>query len=486
MAKILNTILTVLTATLCSFAYSEEGPKSPLRALVIPLAASKASLDPRLVLDQSSLWINRQLNCQLVRHEGSEVVNDAAKKIEFKTPTEIEITLKNNVFFSDGSLVTAEDVAATFEFLKQARKVHRNIFQWVRQITTISSDRLRIALKKQTPQFLKTLGAPTQPIYSKNFLKRAEQNSDAWNSPISCGGYYIKEWTKDNRGRTVLALEPVREKLHPIRFLLTGTNNVPADDILQYDMIGLSVSGDSPILTQQYQVVELFDPYQIFFAINTKLLPWSTKEKRCRLLQSMDPEMLINAYNGAAEPSTDWFPRGIIGYVNTQAKILPQTPVTFEQPFCLAMLGVSIPEPLRPTYLSMLKNIFSDVQSKVIDNTKSFGRSFLNSKCDAIIFGLKSGYLDGYEYLQFFIEEEANVTGWSDPKFAKTVKESQDIADSLQRAKVYHQIVGRIDHECLARPLMTIPQKKVYYRKSLSFPDIGKYSLDGYYLGLVR
>ena len=66
MAKILNAILVVLMMMPCSFAHSD--------ALVIRPAASKVSFDPRLVLDQSSLWINRQMNCQLVRHEGSEVV----------------------------------------------------------------------------------------------------------------------------------------------------------------------------------------------------------------------------------------------------------------------------------------------------------------------------------------------------------------------------------------------------------------------------
>lgn len=491
MAKILKNhllkaTLAISLATTSISAHSQEDAMSFLRPLVIPLAAKEISLDPRLVLDQSALWVNRQLNCQLVRLEGSEVVRDAAEKIEFKTPTRIEIKLKPGISFTDGFPVKAEDITATFDFLKQSRKVHRNIFQWVKQIKSLSEGHISIELTKPIPQFLKILSSPTQPIYSRAFLARAEKNPKEWEFPVSCGGYALQEKTVDEKGRTVFLLEPVREKLHPIRFVLTGTSSLQTDEVKKYDLIGLPLSGSSPSLIQGYQIVELFDPYQIYFAINTQHSSWSSQEKRCQLLESINPHSVITSYHGDAEPAVDWFPRGVIGYVPAQSETKTQTVSTFKQPFCLALLGVSIPEPLRPVYTSLFKNIFSNLQSPIIYNTKAFGKAFLDLQCDGIVFGLKSGYLDGFEYLQFLVEPDANVTGWSAPGFVKKLKETQDVADPTQRAKFYRKIVEQINDACLARPLLTLPKRRVYYRASLEAPNIGKQALDQYYLGLVR
>jgi hypothetical protein len=64
------------------------------RTLIIPLVAKEISLDPRTVQDQSSLWISRHINCQLMRSSGRIPELEAAKEFRFITPTEIQVTLK--------------------------------------------------------------------------------------------------------------------------------------------------------------------------------------------------------------------------------------------------------------------------------------------------------------------------------------------------------------------------------------------------------
>ena len=65
----------------------------------IPLHANKISLDPSTVQDFSSLWISRQINCQLVRIDNGILTMEAAKSIRYLSPTSIEIQLKPDIQF---------------------------------------------------------------------------------------------------------------------------------------------------------------------------------------------------------------------------------------------------------------------------------------------------------------------------------------------------------------------------------------------------
>ncbi len=474
--------------------------------IVIPLAAASISLDPRLVLDQSSLWVGRQLNCQLVRYDGAQVVNDAAEKISYLDPKTIEIKLKSGVQFSNETLLNAKDVVATFAFLKRSRKYHRNIFQWVQSIQIKSDHVIWITLKKPMPQFLKTLAAPTQALYPALFIKKAQKDPSLWQAPIGCGSYRLNRHFIHNTGHPALELIPTKNKdSFSIHFVLTGTSTVQAKEVTQFDLIGLPIEGNADgVLKKEFESIQLFDPYQIYIAINTKLKEGSTKESRCQFLKTFNPSSILPFYQGQAEMALDWFPRGILGYSahtstvsnndnNAQSNFdqkITKNFVTDQQlknsKKCLGILAVSIPEFLRNHYLSLFNKTHPGAPAKVIYNTKEFGKEFLLSQCDALVFGLKSGYLDGYEFIQFFVEKEVNVTGWEDMALQKLILKSQDMEDPSQRAIAYQHVAATIQDNCLAKALVSIPYRQVFYKRKLSVPNIGKSALNAYNLSAVR
>ena len=67
--------------------------------------------------------------------------------------------------------------------------------------------------------------------------------------------------------------------------------------------------------------------------------------------------------------------------------------------FCLAYLTLSIPDKYRGAYFDAAKKIYPNVKKVPIEEARHFGPDFLKTNCDAFIIGLKSNYLDGYEYL---------------------------------------------------------------------------------------
>lgn len=494
MEKILRPmkIIVVILAVFCAPpSFSNNLPSIPktLPSLRIPLHTSTVSLDPTGVQDGASLWVSRQINCQLVRMSGREPKLEAASEIQFLNPTHLKITLKPDIHFHDGSLLTSEDVVASLEYLKSSRKVLRNIFDWMKQIRTRDEKTVEIELTQPVPQFLKFLGAPNYTIHPKDFLLKAKQSSRHWMKPIGCGGYRLSKWDEE---AGVIHLDPVG-KGRSLDFFFLESKKLDLARIREFDLLDSAFAQDLPA-GKEFREAGSFDPKQVFVALNTRLKPWKSREARCQLYSEIDVSTILGAYHGKAEQARSLFPRGVLGFSPDAIDIAhpkmlrpPSSLITSDsKPFCVAFLGLSVPIELRESYLSGFKSISPSLRSIVIDDPKAFGPTFLKSGCDAFILGLKSNYLDGYEFLLPLAEPSANFTGYQDPTLAAMIRASQKINDSNQRTKVYQGIEATIHDRCLIRPLLTIPYRRVLVKKELSTPEIGEVPLNEYDLGAVQ
>lgn len=133
----------------------------------IPLRIASVSLDPSQIQDSSSLFVARQINCQLVRNQGSVYVFEAAKSIKYISPLEVIVKLNDNVTFYDGSPIISDDVVASFNYVKRTRNVLRNIFSWVDRIDIVDNETIIFKLKKPIPRFIKFLSSPHNAIFKK-------------------------------------------------------------------------------------------------------------------------------------------------------------------------------------------------------------------------------------------------------------------------------------------------------------------------------
>lgn len=460
-------------------------PLAAQASLQIPLPAKAISLDPTAVQDQSSLWISRQVNCQLMRLKQGAVVPEAVETYQFLSPTLIRMNLRPDFFFHDGSEVLADDVIATFETLKASRGVLRNIFGWVKKIEKKGPRQILFHLHRPVAQFLKTLSSPNYAIFKKSFLEAAKKEPGLWQKPMGCGRYQIT--SVDTR---TLSLSPVRHAGLPITFHFGSDRVFTEAELQSFDLLAFDFATKVADKTK-FREAKLFDPYHLLLGLNTQLPQWSTKKNRCELFAQVNKAGLLAAYGGEAEDAKDIFPRGILGFspaVDYKAELTARKGIAHiaVPQFCLAFLTVSVPRSRWEPYTAMLTAPGRKVTTTAIEKPQYFGKQFQEMKCDALVLGLKSNYLDGYEYLLLFAEESANFTGYWDKKLKADINSSQDIEDPQKKATTYQQIAQRLRDECLLMPLITLPMKTVLVRNERMTPGLGEQPLNEYYLGHVQ
>jgi peptide/nickel transport system substrate-binding protein len=125
--------------------------------LDVVLPQDVEQIDPRRVADAYGLKVSRLLFASLVTIDPRtlEVVPDLAERVVAETPTRYRVTLRAGLRFSDGSILDAEDVVATFRGLVDPRVGSRYAGTY-RRITDIDAPDAR--------NIVFTLDAPHAPF----------------------------------------------------------------------------------------------------------------------------------------------------------------------------------------------------------------------------------------------------------------------------------------------------------------------------------
>lgn len=462
--------------------------KNDNRPIRVTLQSSAITLDPGGIQDTQSILVSRQINCQLFRSEGATFVFDAAESAKYVSPLRLVLKLNKNAKFHDGTLVTAEDVLASLNYIKSSRSVFTNLFQWIKRIELTDKSTIVFVLKKPAPQFLKVLSSTNYSIYKHDFLNKAKINKAMWRFPEGCGGYRVSGY-----GDHTINLMPISNGL-PIEFVLKTKNQLTGDEAAQFDIVTLNVLGQEGA-PDGFTAVNMFDPTQYYIGLNARSSAWHSKAERCQFLSSLDVGKLVSKYGSPSIVSDDLIPRDTLGYSkNAKYKqrideIARQTQVQGAKSkphrFCLSYLTVSVQEKHKNEYIDMVNKVVPISEIRPISNVSHFGQKFVNSGCDAIFFGLGSNYFDGYEFLTVYEDNDANFTGIKDAWLSEQIKKSQMVGDADQRAKIYREIIHKIADLCVVMPLFTLPEKSIYVKNNIIAPGIGLVSFDEYYLGNV-
>ncbi|MCW5590070.1 MAG: hypothetical protein KIT27_10490 [Legionellales bacterium] len=459
--------------------------KAEEKILRIPLHTSLISFNPALEQDFSSLWVSRQVNCQLLRSNSGEVKLEAAKSISFLSPTIIDIKLNRQYTFNNGNPITADDVIASLVYLKKNRVILRNALDWIKDIRKVNNGEIQIILKKNYPQFLHVFSAPNYSIFPQNFIKKVENNPKYWNEPITCGAYTVSENNKNT-----LTILP-RKNGFPVKFYYIPDGNLSSGQAKNFDIILLGIKNSRDI-ESNFNKVNIFDPFQVFYIPNIRKSPWNLKSARCALLARLDPSNVVSAYGNLAIPSTDFLPSGTLGYsdIENYSKRIQDIGKNFPLPkinnFSFSYMQSSIEKNIRPKFIDMFLTLFPDVQEKSIIGSEHMADKFAQENTDGMVLVLKSNYLDAYEYLLIFSEKEVNISGYQNDELAAEIEDSQKITQPTLRALEYRKIIKKIQDECLILPLFTIPYENIYVKKNIKASDIGLGPLNEYLLSNVK
>lgn len=204
-------------------------------AIKLAVTQAPASLDPRLATDATSERVNRLLYARLVELDAAGRPSPGIARWEQLSPIHYRFELRpDRLSFSDGRLVTAADVAATYRSMlsPSLASPHRATLSLIERIDVLDGHRLDFHLREPDPLFPAYLGVgivPARLLASGHALQR---------NPVGSGTFRVLDWPSPGRlilerrrdGQRVILLR-VKDPNVRVMKLLRGEI-----DILQNDL----------------------------------------------------------------------------------------------------------------------------------------------------------------------------------------------------------------------------------------------------------
>ncbi len=143
--------------------------------------------------------------CGLMKYNlKGEIVPDLIKEYKILNEGKVyEVTLKDNIFWSDGKKITADDVLFTIESIQDPKTKSPLLANWVGvKVEKIDDKRLKFELKQPYSFFLERLTLKIIPKHIwENVLPENFPFSDLNLNPVGCGPYKIKNIEKKENGK---------------------------------------------------------------------------------------------------------------------------------------------------------------------------------------------------------------------------------------------------------------------------------------------
>jgi peptide/nickel transport system substrate-binding protein len=308
--------LTVLALLLACSSTPDATPDDGALRVVLPREV--AELDPRFVTDPYGLKVSRLLFASLVTIDPDtlEVVPDLAESLRLVAPapngvtTVYEARLRPNLRFSDGSPLTARDVVATFEALRDPRlgSVFARNYARIDRVLAIDERTVRFELDAPHATFPTDLEMP---------IVRAEDSArrlDWRRTPPVGAGPYVLEAGSDSahlvlRARADWHHGPVA---HPrVRFDVVRDDNTRALRLLGGEA-DVALNAIPPILVPLFDDDPRFEVRTAagigttYLGFHTERVPLALREA---IAHAIDRVLLVDAkLDGRARVTDSWVP----------------------------------------------------------------------------------------------------------------------------------------------------------------------------------
>ncbi len=190
--QIVASVLLGLALAACS-----RSKAPPEQAVTIGLETSPLSLDPRLALDVASYRVIQLVFNGLVKKDrASDLIPDLAERWEAPNATTYIFYLRQGVKFHDGTELTADDVKATFETIRDPafKSAKRGSFAPLREITVIDRYTVRFELSQPFAPLLVNLTTGIVPRAAAERL-----GAEFSTHPIGTGPFRFHHWEADAR-----------------------------------------------------------------------------------------------------------------------------------------------------------------------------------------------------------------------------------------------------------------------------------------------
>jgi len=299
------------------------------------------TLDPAQAGDGQTIRAVQLLYSGLLRYTGStnsELTGALAESWEWsKDGQSITFKLRKGLNFSDGTPLTADDVAFTFTrlldpktkapyqgtytIIKGARDFIAGKAKTVAGITVLDPQTIRFELEKPVPYFLNLVGLPTAGIVSR---KAVEQYGETFGEhPVGAGPFVLEKWTRGQE--LVLARNPkyYREGLpylDKVVFKLGISDNLQMMMLQkgEIDLVAPVASADYAKVTADPQLKNNYlsapGPRVFYIGMNVEVPPFNNKLVRQALNYAVNKERLVQLQNGRGVVMKGIIPPWVPGY----------------------------------------------------------------------------------------------------------------------------------------------------------------------------
>lgn len=150
----------------CATGCGPDPSAPPPGTLVVAFESDPQNLDPRFGIDAASSRIADLVHAGLTRADArGERVGDLATSWRIPDPTTVEFVLRADARFSNGARVTAADVVATYEALRDPAfgSARAAAFRSLARLDAPAPDRVVMRLTRPDPPFLDGTGVAIVP-----------------------------------------------------------------------------------------------------------------------------------------------------------------------------------------------------------------------------------------------------------------------------------------------------------------------------------
>ena len=161
-------ILTAVFFAACG-KKQEQGTGSKEKVVVVSQGAKPKSLDPYMYNEIPGLAVTRQFYDSLFKKEDDGSITPLlAESYEYKTPTELWITLREGVKFHNGDILSVDDVLFSFQRM-QDTPASAIMISDIDKVEAIDDRSFKIILKQSSAPLLFSLSHPLTSILRKYF-----------------------------------------------------------------------------------------------------------------------------------------------------------------------------------------------------------------------------------------------------------------------------------------------------------------------------
>ncbi|WP_208751214.1 ABC transporter substrate-binding protein [Arthrobacter sp. PM3] len=436
-----------------------------------------ATLDPVKVFNGSDLQVAANL-CEslLTMTESGDVSPALASSIDQPSPTEYVFHLRDGVAFSDGSLMTAEDVVFSLNRIRdpESGSYWGYFGENVKSVVATDPHTVTVQMLKPDAIFYRMLATPLGEVIQKKYAEAAGASYGTPTGGVMCTGpYSLEKWTpgdsivlKRNEHWWNIDKQPLQTKAAKFTFLTDNSTMTSA--LLNGDLDGtMDIDSTSISQLQNAKNGELLagPSTRQFVLIPTKLgtgsdSPLADPKIRQALAKSIDYKGLLSSvWSGLSKPLRTIVPPGAWGYSggiyqdgynkftdperdiegakkllaeagNTHPKIVMAVPSDFQQ---YVTVGESIQ--------SNAKDAGFDIELRPLAGAESsalFSDEKAREKVDVFVSDFYSDIADPTElYMQIGMPKgPSNFGNYDNPQAASLLEQARATSDDNKRAEL--------------------------------------------------